>query len=323
MAEGKWIGGLTPEMLPEDAARHVLDVRFAVVKNCLPRAALEAEQDTEHVHQLRVGSRRAGAALRIFAGCLPRKVYRSARGRLRSIRRAAAAARDWDVFLLDLRGRVPQQARAERPGYDFLIGYAQGQRAVAQEQLGKVFDAEWPGFEAFVAALIDSVRPPQDADAGVTLASLGRELLADRLKKLECAAGKDLSDYPNLHQVRIGGKRLRYAMEVFADCFPGDFRDLLYPQVEAMQETLGTVNDSHVAAGRLAALRDRMKRVCRAEWQRLQPGVNALLQYHRRRLPQGRRHFLKLWRQWLRPETVSLWEALLAGEPEAVASARP
>lgn len=323
MAEGKWIAGLTPEMPPEDAARHVLDVRFFVVKDGLPRAALEADRDIEHVHQLRVGTRRAAAALRIFADHLPRKVYRRARGRLRSIRRAAGDARDWDVFLDDLRGRISPKARVERPGYDFLVGYAQGQRAVAQEQLVKVFDAEGLGFDALVADLIDSVRAPLDAGADVSLAGLGRNLLADRLKKLECATDKDLSDYANLHQVRIQGKRLRYAMEVFADCFPGEFRELLYPQVEAMQEALGTVNDSHVAAGRLAALRDRMKRVGRAEWQRLQPGVGALLQYHRRRLPQGRRHFLKLWRQWRRPETVSLWESLLAGEPEAVASARP
>jgi CHAD domain-containing protein len=323
MADGKWIGGLTPEMPLEDAARHALDVRFFVVKECLPRAAHEADRDIEHIHQLRVGTRRADAALRIFAACLPGKVYRRARERLRAVRRAAAAARDWDVFLNDLCGRTPPPTRAEQPGIDFLAGYAQGQRAAAQEHLVKVFDEEWPVFDAFVSALIGSVQPPEDAAVARTLTAHGRTMLADGLKKLAWATEQDLSDYANLHQVRIKGKRLRYAMEVFADCFPGAFRELLYPQVEAMQEALGTVNDSHVAAERLAALRDRMGRVCRGGWPRLRPGVNALLQYHRRRLPRERRHFLQLWRLWRRPETASLWESLLAGEPGAVVSSRP
>ena len=46
---------------------------------------------------------------------------------------------------------------------------------------------------------------------------------------------------------RIGAARLRYAMEVFADCFPPPFREVLYPMVEEMQEILGRANDSQVA----------------------------------------------------------------------------
>src|SRR5205823_1439505 len=100
------------------------------------------------------------------------------------------------------------------------------------------------------------------------------------------AADEDLSDYANLHRVRIEGKRLRYAMEVFADCFPAEFRDELYPQVEALQETLGKANDSHVAVGELTALRDRLKRARPEEWKQWQAGVNSLLRFHQRRLAQ-------------------------------------
>src|SRR5262249_55834949 len=97
MAEGKWISDLKPGSPLAEAARHVLFVRLQVVKDCLPRAALEADRDIEYVHQLRVGTRRADAALRIFKVCLPKKVQGEARRRLRKLRRAAGAARDWDV----------------------------------------------------------------------------------------------------------------------------------------------------------------------------------------------------------------------------------
>ena len=35
-----------------------------------------------------------------------------------------------------------------------------------------------------------------------------------------------------LHQLRITGKRLRYAVEVFAGCYGPPLRETLYPAVE-------------------------------------------------------------------------------------------
>src|SRR5215831_7032142 len=99
MAEGKWISDLAAETPLVDAARRVLSIRLEVVRDWLGLALREPDKDPEHVHQLRVGTRRAGAALEIFAPCLPEKVYDAARRHLRRLRRAAGAARDWDVFL--------------------------------------------------------------------------------------------------------------------------------------------------------------------------------------------------------------------------------
>src|SRR5262245_32779060 len=132
MADGKWIQGLRPDTELTEAARKVLAIRLKVVREYLPRAMHRAYEDPENVHQLRVGTRRADAACRIFRDCLPGHVYRAARKRLRGIRRAAGAARDWDVFLLALRDRGREVSPPELPGVDFLIGYSLGQRAAAQ-----------------------------------------------------------------------------------------------------------------------------------------------------------------------------------------------
>ena len=115
MADGKWINDLEAGTPLPEAARLVLEVRLRVVADHLPRAMHEADRDPEHVHQLRVATRRADAALRIFRPCLPRKVYKEARRRLRTIRRAAGAARDWDVFLASLaQGRKAEPAKKDR-----------------------------------------------------------------------------------------------------------------------------------------------------------------------------------------------------------------
>lgn len=296
MAEGKWIRGLEPETELRDAAHRVLEVRLAVVREYLPRAVKHADEDPENVHQLRVGTRRADAALRIFRPCLPGRVYRAARARLRKIRRAAGAARDWDVFLLALRQRLQNLPPEEQPGIDFLLGHALGHREAAQTELEQIEAGLFEPFAEFVNDVLDEVRTPREPTF-VCLGDLARLLVLDRLERLHKAAAADLKDYDHLHAVRIAGKRLRYAMEVLADCFPPAFRDRLYPMVEEMQEILGRANDSHVAAGRLSALRGRLT-AWPDVWTSLRPGVEALLRFHQRRLPQERRRFLKWWEQW-------------------------
>ncbi|HEY7315582.1 MAG TPA: CHAD domain-containing protein [Gemmataceae bacterium] len=298
MAEGKWISDLKPEAPLAEAARHVLFVRLQVIKDFLPRAALDADSDIEHVHQFRVGTRRADAALRIFECCLPAKKHRKARNRLRKLRHAAGAARDWDVFLADLLEREEAADAKHRAGLDFLIGYAFGQRTAAHAALEAVYQTQGPDFESFLTRTVDAVRPVQGDPAPAVLVDLARPILFDRLHDLEQAALGDLNDYTQLHQVRIAGKRLRYAMEVFADCFDPTFRDKLYPRVEHLQDILGRANDSHVAAERLSDLRDRIRAVCPTVWRRLQPGIEQLLRSHQRRLPQERRRFLKWWSDW-------------------------
>src|SRR5579871_2388326 len=185
MADGKWIDGLAPDMPLHSAARHTLDIRLGVVREYLLTAVHEADGDPENVHQLRVGTRRADAALRIFADCLSKKVYRKARQRLKRIRRAAGAARDWDVFLSDLLEREQKADAKHRGGLDFLIGYALGQRAASHAELEAVYHEEGPTFETFLVNTVDSVQPPDGQSASAILVDLARPMLFDRLKELE------------------------------------------------------------------------------------------------------------------------------------------
>ena len=159
-----------------------------------------------------------------------------------------------------------------------------------------------------------AVRPADDLPADAEPGGPG-PAAADRVGCASWSGRRpaNLEDYAHLHQVRIAGKRLRYAMEVFADCFSLSFRESLYPRVEDMQEMLGRANDSHVAEGRLAELRGRMRRGWAPEWKRLQPGVESLLRFHQRRLPQERKRFLQWWEEWRKTGQPEL-AAMLGGD---------
>jgi len=294
MAGGKWIAGLTAHTPLADAARRVLTVRLELVRDHLPPALHEAEQDPEHVHQLRVATRRARAALDIFAGCLPAKAHKRARRQLRDLRQAAGEARDWDVFLEDLatHTRTPET----RPGLDALIGYATARRDVAHGRLQEAFTEDPDEFARLAAATVASVRNSRSGPGYLIHLALPR--LVVLLGELNQTASDDLNDCENLHQVRIIGKRLRYAMEVFAGCFAPPFREKLYPAMEEMQTILGHANDSYVANQRLAALRDSLRKAAPAEWDRYRPGIEGLLHHHERRLLEQRQHFLNWWGLW-------------------------
>ncbi len=292
---GKWLPGLRADTPMAEAACHALAVRLDVVQHYLPRALHQSDQDPEHVHQLRVGTRRANAALRIFAECLPGKARRAARRLLRTIRRAAGAARDWDVFQQHLAGWASAQSAARRPGADWLLGYALAQRAMAQSSL--IQAAGDPDFavDRTFARTVAAVRRPKHRSQR-RLLDLAGPLLAERLDAFDEAAAGDLENYSQLHQVRIAGKRLRYAMEIFAACFPRSFKVELYPQVEDMQEILGHANDSHVAEEHLLAVRE--SGCLMGGWKRIRPGMDAFLRHHRQQLEYHRKLFLAWWQQW-------------------------
>src|SRR5262249_22426813 len=195
------------------AARHVLTVRLEVVRDYLRLALHEADKDPEHVHQLRVGTRRARAALDIFGCCLPAKAYKAARKRLRSIRRVAGEARDWDVFLTSLTQWCREQTGKRQPGLDGLVGYAVARRETAQVRLEEA-GPDYPfSFDRFLAETVAAVHKPHDSNLR-TLLDLARPLLTGLLKELDVAVGRNLGDYHPPHPGRIPGKRLGHAMAV-------------------------------------------------------------------------------------------------------------
>jgi CHAD domain-containing protein len=296
MAEGKWIRDLPPELPLSEAARRVLLPRLAVVAEYLPLAKQECGRDPEDVHQLRVATRRADAALRIFRTCLRGKEYRSARQRLRVIRRAAGAARDQDVFLDGLRQRMGDTAASERAGLDFLIGYGLGQRHAAQKELAALEENKARSFAEFVSDTLAGIDWPHHRPEP-RLAGLAGTLIPVLLGRLDATAAADLDDYDRLHQVRIAGKRLRYAMEVLVGCFGPSFREVVYPEVETMQEVLGLANDSHVASQCLRRLREEL-RDHPDTWGRVGKGIEGLLRSHDFRLAEQRRQFLDWWQRW-------------------------
>jgi CHAD domain-containing protein len=95
----KWILHVEPDDRTSDVVARTLASRLVAVQHYLPLAAEKAEEDAEYVHELRVWTRRAAAALNLYAHFLPLRRLRRAKRQLKRLRRAAKDARDYDVLI--------------------------------------------------------------------------------------------------------------------------------------------------------------------------------------------------------------------------------
>lgn len=298
----KWIEGLEPEGGVYQAARLSLESRLKAVAHLLPLAADLAHEDVEHVHRLRVATRRAMAALKLYRGWLPRRPYRWMKKRLRAIRQAAGEARDLDVLSERLNRELGDRASV-------LVGQLADQRAAAQPAIKQVArrSSKEDRFLRKMHLLLAGIGPRDKNGKGQVQCDFrhwarGRldEVAAETFGALPTAA----SDPVELHQFRIRIKALRYAIELLAPALGPDLRDVQYPIVGQIQERLGKINDHAAGAARLeqwsqAALDPHIKEL-----------IDALVQQERIRLAEAIADF----RQWWTPERVAQLQTGLAAE---------
>jgi CHAD domain-containing protein len=294
MASDKWVKDLQAETPLAEAARRVLQARLDSVHKYM-NLVLKKDEDPESVHQLRVSSRRTAAALDMFEDCLPSRIQSKAKKKLKKLRRAAGAARDWDVFLQSFKSRtLPGKARA---GLNLVIGYAVSQRRAAETHLEAAAQDLSKKFEKFAKNVVASVNRKKSRHKSKTLTDLAREALRPLVRALTKAAQRDLTDANNLHQVRIAGKRLRYAMEILEPAFTPPFRDKLYPAVQQMQDILGEANDSRFAMARIKELCEQLEKNATPGKQN-RAALAQLLAYHQARWDRERQRFNRWWQAW-------------------------
>jgi CHAD domain-containing protein len=240
----EWITGAKPDQSITDVGRRVLRERLKTVWSYAPLAAKKYEEDIEYVHQLRVATRRAGVGLQIFADLLPKRETRWMRKMLRELRQAAGDARDLDV----LGGRLRKIAKEKKGSHlGAVVKRVAARRRKAQKPvLAAHKSAKLKGYKARSNALANAVGWQRD-QREPTFAEAARTALAPLVDEFFAAANTDLSDIEALHQMRIAGKQVRYAMELLAGAFDDSFRGKLYATFEEVHEKLGTINDHATA----------------------------------------------------------------------------
>jgi len=126
------------------------------------------------------------------------------------------------------------------------------------------------------------------------LRPLGRDLFQ--------RATLDLRNFKNLHEMRIAGKRLRYALELAVAVIPTRVHKRLYEALNQLQDGAGAVCDERSF---LDSTQDWLEA---AKKKKSRERLKKLLTQQRRRYDAAHRKFLRFWSQARRRQIESLWK---------------
>ncbi len=244
----KWVRDISPDGPVSQAARRVLKARLGKVWHWLPWAAERSDENAEYVHQLRVATRRAVEAVRVFSELIPKTHRRRLRRRLRQVRCAADAARDLDVLRseFDMEGEFS----GDDVGRSIAASFQQCRREAQGPIVAVYHELKAADFSARIKKIVKHVHSNAAAGKEPTFEQYARRYFSAALDKFFRAANSDLADDASLHQFRIQAKKLRYTMELVAIAFKPAFRKSLYGRIAALQDALGMLND-HATAEKL------------------------------------------------------------------------
>ena len=220
--------------------------------------ALQAEiqgaqvgDDIEHVHQMRVASRRMRNGLGLFMDCLSKKKGAAWRDEIRKITKALGTARDLDIQI-DLVNRCLSEPLADhyKPGYDRLRLRLQQQRIKAQGKVNQTLaDLQDGGILDRMQVQLMEMTTGSDNIYLYTpsLYQQAFEAISDNLEEFLGyeAYIHDPENIKELHAMRIAGKHLRYTLEIFAPIY-GSALDLHIRAMKDLQDLLGEIHDNDV-----------------------------------------------------------------------------
>ncbi|HSY26080.1 MAG TPA: CHAD domain-containing protein [Burkholderiaceae bacterium] len=225
-----------------------------VVRNCLVHissnaAGVLAGGDIECIHQMRVGLRRLRSALKIFDPLKPCPARMQAE--LAWLTAKLGEARDWDVLEtstipslstreLDIPALTVLQQRVHR---EVLRKHHGASVALASARSTRL----WLMLERWLDDSSGALMPSSEQHLTVLQDFALQHIRHFHKKLLERCVAMDAADVDSRHQVRIGAKRLRYAIDFFASYYPRKSADLFMATLADLQDTLGASNDTAVA----------------------------------------------------------------------------
>lgn len=252
------------------------DALQAILDNCLQQIQANLAgvlaQDTECLHQMRVGLRRLRAALDMFKTRvqLPAALRRD----LDWLAAALGKARDWDVLMADTLPGVAADNSNWGNYRQALLEGAAGHAAMAHKAVQRALRSR--RYRQLAAALAgwtagrewrrpdDGVRPgklAQPVRKGMQpLLDKARRRLRKRLRhisRVRHAGQADAANAADWHRVRIAAKKSRYAAEFFQSLLPARALKEELRRLKTMQDVLGNLNDLAIADTLLAQLQQQ------------------------------------------------------------------
>ena len=205
--------------------------------------------DPEELHKMRVATRRLRAYLRAAQSILVPNWVEHIRTEAAWLCSTLGPVRDLDVLLGHLDKECSTLRVPERRAFEGLMERLQQQRMAARVTLLEALESD--RYLALLERLEAGVLSSAVGDAAVSLTDIARAEFK-KLRRAIKASGLDASDNV-LHQIRIKGKRARYAGELAQTCV-GKPATRFLRHAKVFQDLLGDHHDAVVTEQRLRKL---------------------------------------------------------------------
>jgi CHAD domain-containing protein/CYTH domain-containing protein len=217
-------------------------------------ARLDEADDPEALHDFRVGLRRLRSTVRAYRRWLGGSLGPKDRRRLKALAGATGAARDAEVQIAWVEGRLDRFDRHARPGVEAFLARLREEKAEADEEMRREVAKDFGRERWRLARRLRFYRVEVELDdpAGGPLLSavlgrLARET-ADELERHLKRVGS-IDDQEEAHEARITAKRLRYLVEPFAEDIEGGADAV--KRIKKLQDVLGDMHDADVLLARV------------------------------------------------------------------------
>lgn len=252
MARADEIAGIDCDGPVVDAVSLVLGSR--IEEMCLLRERALDFSDPEGVHDIRVASRRVRSALRDFAPYLHKAKLSASVRQLKQIADKLGVVRDYDVAIIALEKLQTKSTPEIASGLQRIIDAQKAKRDPARKELARALSHKTiselkANFLQAVEALVlpptsEKTKPRRTRKSGTSYKVFARATLLKRIKELERLSTNlyEPQKVEPLHEMRIAAKRLRYALELFAQCW-GESLSVFSRQVAQLQSSLGEIHD--------------------------------------------------------------------------------
>ena len=244
MAKAKQVPAVGSAADPYEWAAAVLRLRFDEVMSYGGAALIPWNINV--VHDMRVALRRLRSAFRDFVPVIEGKSLKQVKKDLKQIADLLGAVRDQDVAIIALEEFAAKTNDASiKAGISEFIKDQRILREQAHDRLERTYTlASLDDVRGRFSATIDDALRQQDLLRPASVQEIARRVIEVGLRDF-CERGiaiYDPFDIQQLHRLRIAAKRLRYALQLFAQCW-GDEITGFASQVSKLQSRLGEVHD--------------------------------------------------------------------------------
>ena len=206
-------------------------------------------KDPEHLHQMRVATRRFRALLRAARPLLIPEWTQNFRLEVGWLGGILGTVRDYDVLLQDLRGEADSLGPLDHRAFERLLLLLENQRSIARATMLAALRSD--RYLELLNRLEHTTTQIEIVKTDITLNQLAAKEF-HKLRKSVTRLSTNSSD-DKLHRIRIRTKRARYAAEL-AERSTGKPASRFIRQAKKFQDLLGTHQDAVMTEQRLRDL---------------------------------------------------------------------